>query len=593
MARTIVVNAGISETRVAVLDNGILSDLSLERKRHRSIVGNVYKGVVTNVLPGMQAAFVDIGLNKDAFLYAGDFTANVGEYERLMLADDEADIDDLDDGRGDAAGARPPRDRPHRGRPPQGPEHPGPGVQGVARHQGRPDHLLHQPARPVPRLHAPGQPPRGLAADPRRRRAGPAAAADQGDPAARGRRVHHPDRRRGEGRGRVPGGRRVPACASGSRSRPGSPRPRPARRAPRGGRPHLPRDPRSVHRRGGGGADRRRRGVPAGGRVRREPRPGPGAPGPPLRGPRARLRGARHREGDREGAPPQGLAQVGRLPGHRPDRGPGLDRRQHRQVRRQARLRGDDPQDQPGGGERGGPPDPPPGPRRDHHHRLHRHGARGAPPAGVPRAQEGPRRGQVADQRARDLRAGHRRDDPQAGPPGPPVLADGALSDLQGQRRGEVAGRDRRRDLPEDPGGGGRRGRPGGADPRQPRDGRLLRGAGGRGARAAPAPDPAEGDRPGGPGPPQGRVRDHHAHRPSGGSRKTPPMPPLGARAKPAHGAERPDRSRLGGPLRPGKSARQSGREAADGSWRPGCCWWSRRCSWSIRPRRSSRWPVR
>src|SRR5262245_29622815 len=97
MARTIVVNAGISETRVAVLENGTLNDLSLERKRHRSIVGSVYKGVVTNVLPGMQAAFVDIGLNKDAFLYAGDFTANVGEYERLMLAEDEADIDDLDD----------------------------------------------------------------------------------------------------------------------------------------------------------------------------------------------------------------------------------------------------------------------------------------------------------------------------------------------------------------------------------------------------------------------------------------------------------------------------------------------------------------
>ena len=93
MPRSIVINAGISETRVAVLDGGILTDLSLERKRHRSIVGNVYKGVVTNVLPGMQAAFVYIGLTKDAFLYAGDFTANIGEYERLMLAEDEADID--------------------------------------------------------------------------------------------------------------------------------------------------------------------------------------------------------------------------------------------------------------------------------------------------------------------------------------------------------------------------------------------------------------------------------------------------------------------------------------------------------------------
>ena len=51
----------------------------MERAGRRSIVGNIYKGVVTNVLPGMQAAFVDIGLTKDAFLYAGDYTANLGE----------------------------------------------------------------------------------------------------------------------------------------------------------------------------------------------------------------------------------------------------------------------------------------------------------------------------------------------------------------------------------------------------------------------------------------------------------------------------------------------------------------------------------
>jgi ribonuclease G len=89
MARQIVVNAGISETRVAVLDGGVLTELFVERRRQRSIVGNVYKGVVTNVLPGMQAAFVDVGLAKDAFLYAGDFIANLGEYERMMLAEDE------------------------------------------------------------------------------------------------------------------------------------------------------------------------------------------------------------------------------------------------------------------------------------------------------------------------------------------------------------------------------------------------------------------------------------------------------------------------------------------------------------------------
>jgi ribonuclease G len=107
MSRQIVVNAGISETRVAVLDGGILTELFVERRRHRSIVGNVYKGVVTNVLPGMQAAFVDVGLAKDAFLYAGDFIANLGEYERMMLAEEEdADIElDQASANGEGGGA--------------------------------------------------------------------------------------------------------------------------------------------------------------------------------------------------------------------------------------------------------------------------------------------------------------------------------------------------------------------------------------------------------------------------------------------------------------------------------------------------------
>jgi ribonuclease G len=91
VGKRIVVNAGITETRVAIQEAGVLTGLYMERQRQRSIVGNVYKGVVTNVLPGMQAAFVDIGLSKDAFLYAGDYTANLGDYERLMLSDTEDD----------------------------------------------------------------------------------------------------------------------------------------------------------------------------------------------------------------------------------------------------------------------------------------------------------------------------------------------------------------------------------------------------------------------------------------------------------------------------------------------------------------------
>ena len=120
MSRQIVVNAGISETRVAVLDGGVLTELFVERRRHRSIVGNVYKGVVTNVLPGMQAAFVDIGLAKDAFLYAGDFIANLGEYERMMLAEDEEAGIELDgeepatNGHGVERGPEAPPDRERR-----------------------------------------------------------------------------------------------------------------------------------------------------------------------------------------------------------------------------------------------------------------------------------------------------------------------------------------------------------------------------------------------------------------------------------------------------------------------------------------------
>jgi ribonuclease G len=97
VAKRIAVNADLIETRVAVQENNLLTELYLERSRHRSIVGSVYKGVVTNVLPGMQAAFVDIGLTKDAFLYAGDYTPDRGDLVPLVVDDDlESEGADLD-----------------------------------------------------------------------------------------------------------------------------------------------------------------------------------------------------------------------------------------------------------------------------------------------------------------------------------------------------------------------------------------------------------------------------------------------------------------------------------------------------------------
>jgi ribonuclease G len=109
VGKRILVNAGVTETRLAVQDGNLLTELYVERADRRSIVGNVYKGVVTNVLPGMQAAFVDIGLSKDAFLYAGDYIANLGAEEAAPPADDEAAEIDEGDGEGDVDALPEPR----------------------------------------------------------------------------------------------------------------------------------------------------------------------------------------------------------------------------------------------------------------------------------------------------------------------------------------------------------------------------------------------------------------------------------------------------------------------------------------------------
>jgi ribonuclease G len=77
MQNEIVINASPGETRVAILEKNQLVDLHIERAATRNVVSNVVKGRVTRVLPGMQAAFVDIGLEKAAFLYAGDYVEDI------------------------------------------------------------------------------------------------------------------------------------------------------------------------------------------------------------------------------------------------------------------------------------------------------------------------------------------------------------------------------------------------------------------------------------------------------------------------------------------------------------------------------------
>ena len=75
MSEEILINVTPQETRVAVVENGMLQEVYIERARQRGIVGNIYKGRVVRILPGMQAAFVDIGLERTAFLHASDIRA--------------------------------------------------------------------------------------------------------------------------------------------------------------------------------------------------------------------------------------------------------------------------------------------------------------------------------------------------------------------------------------------------------------------------------------------------------------------------------------------------------------------------------------
>jgi len=79
MTVELLVNVTPQETRVAMVENGMLQEIYIERTRRRGLVGNIYKGAVCRVLPGMQAAFVDIGLEKAAFLHASDIAVAVDE----------------------------------------------------------------------------------------------------------------------------------------------------------------------------------------------------------------------------------------------------------------------------------------------------------------------------------------------------------------------------------------------------------------------------------------------------------------------------------------------------------------------------------
>ena len=83
MNKEMIISSGDHDTRVAILEEDQVVEIFIERERQRGVVGNIYKGRVSKVLPGMQSSFVDIGLERDAFLYVSEVVNTVEEFDRL------------------------------------------------------------------------------------------------------------------------------------------------------------------------------------------------------------------------------------------------------------------------------------------------------------------------------------------------------------------------------------------------------------------------------------------------------------------------------------------------------------------------------
>src|SRR3984885_5646541 len=89
MSKELIVSANRHETRVAVLEDDQVVEVYYQREKEYSLAGSIHKGRVTRVLPGMQSAFVDIGLDRDAFLYVSDFFEDNDEYDKIVTSVEE------------------------------------------------------------------------------------------------------------------------------------------------------------------------------------------------------------------------------------------------------------------------------------------------------------------------------------------------------------------------------------------------------------------------------------------------------------------------------------------------------------------------
>src|SRR5258708_1856403 len=89
MTKEMIISSNGHETMVAILEDDLVAEIFIERERQRGVAGNVYKGRVSKVLPGMQSSFIDVGLERDGFLYVAEVIDTLEEFEKLEAGDEE------------------------------------------------------------------------------------------------------------------------------------------------------------------------------------------------------------------------------------------------------------------------------------------------------------------------------------------------------------------------------------------------------------------------------------------------------------------------------------------------------------------------
>src|ERR1700720_2850509 len=90
MTKEMIISSNGHETMVAILEDDLVAEIFVERERQRGVVGNVYKGRVSKVLPGMQSSFIDLGLERDGFLYVAEVIDTLEEFDKLEAGDEDA-----------------------------------------------------------------------------------------------------------------------------------------------------------------------------------------------------------------------------------------------------------------------------------------------------------------------------------------------------------------------------------------------------------------------------------------------------------------------------------------------------------------------